>query len=156
MSGVEGGEVSGDECRGEENRNLSSLIAAPCIFTRHSSLDPFCPPSLVTFFSSFQSNSQNSDDLIDRFDSLVDYFRREPVSKPFVSSSCFTGRASCEIEKADVLEPGSVNRGSIHHGGTEFTEWCRAMFIKGSFLRVLSASAVQSPICFKCFHVCRD
>jgi hypothetical protein len=30
------------------------------------------------------------------------------------------------------------------------------MFIKSSFLRVLSVSAVQSPICFKRFHVCHD
>ena len=37
--------------RGEENRNtssLSSLLSAPSIFTRHSSLDPFCLSSLDT------------------------------------------------------------------------------------------------------------
>ena len=42
MSGVEALEGTRVGGRGEENRNLSSLtffVSAPCIFTRHSSLD---------------------------------------------------------------------------------------------------------------------
>jgi hypothetical protein len=113
-----------------------------------SSLDPFSPdprPSSLLFHRSNRAR-QNSDNLIDQFDSLVDYFRREPVSKPFVSSSCFHAQSLLRCRESERIRLDSIDRRSIHHRGTEFTE-CRAMFIKSFFLRVLSASAVQSPIC---------
>ncbi len=43
-------QVSSTEGRGKENSNISSLrslLSPPCIFTRHSSLDPFCLSSLA-------------------------------------------------------------------------------------------------------------
>ena len=88
-------------CRGEENSNYSSLFVLHSVsLVFHSSLVPrhssLAPRSNRT--------RQNSDDLVEQFDSLLDHVLSEPVLHSFVTSPCFTSRPSCDVEKPNVLD----------------------------------------------------
>jgi hypothetical protein len=118
--------MSSAECRGSRgktrgssteggrklNRNtssLSSLLSAPCIFTRHSfplPLTPFCLSSLDSrhsFFHRSNRTRQNSDNLVQQFDSFLNNLFRQPVLHSFVAPTRLTSRTSRDVEKTNVL-----------------------------------------------------
>ncbi len=104
---------SSTEGRRKVNRNtssLSSLLSAPCIFTRHSfplPLAPFCLSSLDSRHSSLPHRSnrtrQNSDNLVQQFDSFLNNLVRQPVLHSFVAPTRLTSRTSRDVEKTNVL-----------------------------------------------------
>jgi hypothetical protein len=100
--------VSGVEGKRTATSALSSFFAlCGLTYTRHSSLVPFRLSSLDSRHSSLPHRSnrtrQNSDNLVQQFDSFLNSLFRQPMLHSFVAPTRLTSRTSRDVEKPNVL-----------------------------------------------------
>jgi hypothetical protein len=109
-----GGETRGSSTVGrrKENSNLSSLLvlcslrSAFILDTLPSTLSASCHSSLDSrhsFFHRSNRTRQNSDNLVQQFDSFLNNLVRQPVLHSFVAPTRLTSRTSRDVEKTNVL-----------------------------------------------------